>query len=99
MKTKQKTKRLSEEDVDALVVAEAGVESAWSKPVKVRKTKTESLSLPSSLAARAAFFAGLHRETRLNDWIKRVIQERIDLEEAVFAGLKRELVSGARKGR
>jgi len=49
MKTKQKTKRLSEEDVDALVVAEAGVESAWSKPVKVRKTKTESLSLPSSL--------------------------------------------------
>lgn len=99
MKTKRKMTRCSEEEIDALVVAEAGVESAWSKPVKVQKKKTESLSLPSSLAARAAFFAGLHCETRLNDWLKRVIQERIDLEEAAFAGLKRELVSGARKGR
>ena len=73
--------------------------SAWTKPVKIHKTKTASLSLPSSLAARAAFFAGLHREARLNDWLKKVIQERIDLEEAAFAGLKRELISSARKAR
>jgi hypothetical protein len=99
MKTTRKMKRRSEEEVDALVVAEAGVDSAWTKPIKVHKTKTASLSLPSSLAARAAFFAGLHREARLNDWFQKVIQERIDLEEAAFAGLKRDLVSSARKGR
>ncbi len=99
MKTKRKTKRSSEEEIDSFVVAEAGVESAWTKAVKVHKTKTASLSLPSSLAARAAFFAGLHREARLNDWLQKVIQEHIDLEEAAFAGLKRELVSSARKGR
>ncbi len=99
MKTKRKKKRTLEEEIDAQVVAEAGVESAWSKPVKVRRTKAASVSLPSSLAARATFFAGLHREARLNDWLKKVIEERIDLEEAAFAGLKRELVSGARKGR
>ena len=99
MKTKRKMKRVSEEEIDAQVVAEAGAESAWAKPVKVRRSKAASVSLPSSLAARAAFFARLHREARLNDWLKKVIEERIDLEEAAFAGLKRELVSGARKGR
>lgn len=99
MKAKRKKKSPSEKEVDALVVAESENEYAWSKPVKVRKAKTASVSLPSALAARAAFFAGLHREARLNDWLKRVIEERIDLEEAAFAGLKRELVSGSRKGR
>lgn len=99
MKTKRKMKSTSEQEIDAQVVAEAGVESAWSKPVKVRRTKAASVSLPSSLAARAAFFAALHREARLNDWLKKVIEERIDMEEAVFAGLKRELVSGAKKCR
>jgi len=99
MKTKQKTKRLSDNEIDTFVVAEAGDEAAWSKPVKVHKTSKASLSLPSSLAARAAFFAGLHREARLNDWLQKVIQERVDLEEAAFAGLKRELVTSARKSR
>jgi hypothetical protein len=99
MKIKSKTKRLSENIIDTLVVAEAGDEAAWSKPVKVHKTSKASLSLPSSLAARAAFFAGLHREARLNDWLQKVIQERVDLEEAAFAGLKRELVTSARKSR
>ena len=99
MKTKQKTKRLSENEIDTLVIAEAGDESVWSKPVKVIKSKKAPLSIPSSLAARAAFFAGLHREARLNDWIQKVIQERVDLEEAAFAGLKRDLVSSARKSR
>lgn len=99
MKTKSKTKKSSEEHIDALVVAEAEEPSAWSKPIKVRKAKAASVSLPSSLAARAAFFARLHREDRLNDWLRRIIEERVDLEEAAFAGLKRELVSGARKSR
>ena len=99
MKTKSKTKKLLEDQIDAMVVAEADESSAWSKPVKVRRLKSASVSLPASLAARAAFVAKLHRENRLNDWLKRIIEERVDLEEAAFAGLKRELVSGARKSR
>jgi fructose-1-phosphate kinase PfkB-like protein len=99
MKTKRKMKKLSENEIDTLVVAEAGDDAAWSKPNKVHKTTKASLSLPSSLAARAAFFAGLHREARLNDWLQKVIQERVELEEAAFAGFKRELVAGARRGR
>lgn len=85
-----KTKR-SEEEIDALVVAQVDDESAWEPPIHVRPASPDSLFLPSELAARAAFFARLHREASVEEWLRRVIQERIDLEEAAFAGLKREL--------
>jgi len=90
---KAKRKVLSEEEVDEFVVAQAENDSAWGKPVKVCKPKLTFLALPYALAARAAFFARLHRETSLEDWLKRIIQERLDIEEAAFAGFKRELLS------
>lgn len=46
--------------------------------------------MPTELATRAAFFARLHRESSVDDWLKRIIQERIAFEEAAFAELKRE---------
>jgi hypothetical protein len=58
----------------------------------VRKSKQTSLSLPTVLATSAAFFARLHREANLEDWLNRIIWERLDIEEAAFAGFKRELV-------
>jgi hypothetical protein len=91
MKRKRKNSILSEEAIDKIVVAQAEDDSAWEKPVRVRRAKPASFPLPSELAARAAFFARLHREAHVNEWLKRIIRERIDLEEAAFAGLKREL--------
>ena len=83
---------LSEQEVDDLVTAQADDESAWLKPVHVRRSKSAAFSLPSELAARAAFFARLHRAADVDDWLKRVVEERLDLEEAAFAEMKRELV-------
>ncbi len=91
MRSKRKHKTLSANEIDKIVVAQADDDTAWEKPVRVRRARPASLSLPSELALRAAFVARLHRETNVNDWLKRIIQERIDLEEAAFAGLKREL--------
>lgn len=91
MKTKRKI--MSEEEIDRAVVARADDESAWEKPVKVRRPKSTSVTLPSALAARAAFFARLHREANLDDWLKHIIQERLDIEEAAFAGFKKELLA------
>lgn len=93
MNAKGKTKVLFEEEIDRIVVAQADDDSAWEKPIRVRKVKPASLSLPSELATRAAFFARLHREVSVEDWLRRVIQERIDLEEAAFAGLKCDLAA------
>jgi len=91
MKAKGKSRVLSEKEIDRIVVAQANEDSAWEKPTRVRRAKTASVPLPSELSARAAFFARLHREASVEDWLRRIIQERIDLEEAAFAGLKREL--------
>jgi len=91
MRTKRKT--LSEEQIDQVIISQANNESAWEDPVKVTKRRSRSLSLPAVLAARAAFFARLHHEASLEDWIKRIIRERLDIEEAAFAGCKRELIS------
>ena len=90
---KSKLKFKTEEEIDRIVIAQADDESAWGVPVKVSKSKSTSLAFPSDLAARVAFFARLHREASIEDWLKRVIQERLDIEEAAFAGFKRELVA------
>ncbi len=91
MKTRQKS--MTEEEIDRIVTAHANDEKAWGKPVKVRRTKSKSFALPAALAARAAFIARLHREANLENWLKRIIQERIDIEEAAFTGFKKELLS------
>jgi hypothetical protein len=98
MRTKKKSQPLTERDIDSIVVAQVDDDAAWGKPIRVRKTKTASVLLSSPLAARVAFFARLHHEKNIEVWIERIIQERLDLEEAAFAGLKRDLatrVSGA----
>jgi hypothetical protein len=82
---------LSEEEIDRLVIAQADDDSVWGKPVRVRQSKSAAVSLPAELASRAAFFARLHRETSVQEWLKRIIEERIDIEEAVFAESKRDL--------
>ena len=93
MNTRDKPSTFSEKEIDKIVVAQADDDSAWEEPIRVYKAKQSSVHLPSELAARAAFFARLHREASVEDWLSRVIQERIDLEEAAFAELKRDLAA------
>jgi len=95
MSTKKSRKRvkLSEEETDRLVVAQAKDDSAWEKPVRVKKIRAAPLTLPGDLAARAAFLARLHREGRVDDWLARIIRERIELEEVAFVEAKRILAT------
>jgi hypothetical protein len=87
-----KKKRVkTEREIDEAVIVTADDNAAWEKPLRVRRAKSESVSLPAEMAARAAFFARLHREPNLEQWIKRIVSERIDIEEAAFAASKREL--------
>jgi len=88
----KKAAELSEQAIDDLVVAQADGKAHWEKPIQVRKTKY-SISLSGDLVARARFFANLHREADMEAWLGRIIQERLDLEEAAFAELKRDLVT------
>jgi len=90
-KKKQSRKRVSEEEIDALVEAQAADDSAWGKPIQVRKSKAAFVSIPAELAARVAFLAQLHRERNAEDWLTRIIKERVELEEVAFLEAKREM--------
>jgi hypothetical protein len=92
MSTRIKSKKnLSEQEIDRAVVSQADDDSAWEKPVHVSRSRSTSLSIPANLAARAAFFARVHRDKTVDAWITRIVRERIELEEAAFAGAKQDL--------
>ena len=92
MKTKNRyPNRLKEEQVDAIVESQADNDLAWAKPIRVRKPKLSSLSIPAQLAARAEFLAKLHRAKKTEDWLTKVIEERVELEEVAFKQVKREI--------
>ncbi len=89
------TKRLSESEIDQIVIAQAEDDTAWEAPMRVRHSAPAALALPAELAARAAFLAQLHRTPSVEDWLRRMIQERVELEEAAFVGIKRSLAAHA----
>ncbi|MEW5986279.1 MAG: hypothetical protein AB1791_06565 [Chloroflexota bacterium] len=75
------------------MVAQADDDSAWEAPIHVHRTRPASLSIPADLAARAAFLARLHHKTSVEEWLTYIIQERVELEEATYIGLKHDLVA------
>ena len=79
----------TQEQVDRLVTAEADEDSAWQKAIVVRRPKSTSLSIPAELAARAAFLARLHRESRVDKWVERIVRERVEIEESAFTAAKK----------
>ncbi len=84
-------KRLSENEIDKVLVAQAEDDSAWDGPIRVRRNKAASLSIPSELIERASFLAELHREKGAKEWLTPLIRERVELEEVAFAEVKREV--------
>jgi len=97
MRTKGKKRELTQEEIDEIVIAQANDESTWDKPVRVKKTKLTSVRLPGELAARVVFLARLHREPDAEDWLRRIIEERVELEEAAYTSFKRDLAAKATK--
>jgi len=83
---------LTEAAIDQQVIAQAEDDTAWDEPIQVQPSRASTIALPAELAARAAFLARLHRQSNMEEWLNRIIQERIELEEAAFAGAKRALM-------
>jgi hypothetical protein len=89
---KAQRRRLSEQEIDRIVESQADDDSAG-KTIRARNKKPASLCIPTDLAARAAFLARLHRDKKLEDWLTRVIKERVEMEEFAFIEAKREMSS------
>ena len=94
MSVESKVDYLSEEQIDEIVIAQANNYVAWEEPVLVRRDTPIEMSLPPDLVTRATFLARLHKASSVEEWLGNIIKERIDFEEAAFAGLKQSLVEG-----
>ncbi len=79
--------------IDEIVIAQAKDDTAWEEPISVRRDTPITMSLPPELATRAAFLTQLHKVPSVEEWLKNIIEERIDFEEAAFAGLKQSLAA------
>ena len=90
---KKKTTALDQEAIDRLVISHSDDDSAWDAPIRVRKSRPASLSIPGELTARAAFLARLHREAGVDKWVERVVRERVELEELAFTEAKKKPAS------
>ncbi len=95
MTNKKKTnkKAVSMSEIDDLVTSQAGDDNAWDEPIRVKRKQDDSLSLPAELVKRAAFLAKLHKERDATAWLRRIIAERIELEESAFMEFKRTLAA------
>ena len=97
MKKRRKTTpakpQMTEAEVDQVVTAEANEDAAWQKASVVKRPKSTSFSIPAGLAARAAFLARLHRESRVDKWVERIVRERVEIEESAFTAAKKNLAS------
>lgn len=81
-------KKLSEHEIDEIVIAQADDDAAWDAPIDVQVDVATTLSLSPELAAKAAFFARLHNMENGEAWLQTIIKERIAFEESAFADLK-----------
>ena len=85
--------KLTQDQIDSIVISDADRDSAWGKAVSVRRPKSMALSIPADLVARATFLAQLHRESRVDKWVERVVRERVEIEESAFTAAKKTLAS------
>ncbi len=80
----------SETEIDDIVVSQADEDSMWEARVRVSRAANAKLPLPAEIAARASFVARLHG-VKVEEWLMRVIEERVRFEESAFAEIKRDL--------
>jgi hypothetical protein len=84
-------KTLTEEEIDEWVSAQADDDTAWDEPVFVKREEPARFSLSPEVATRAAFLARLHKVSNVEKWLQKIIEERVDFEEAAFLGVKQAM--------
>jgi len=86
-----KKSELTDKEMDERVIAQADDESAWEESIFVKREEPAHFSLSPEIATRAAFLARLHKATNVEKWLQKIIEERVDFEEAAFVGVKQAM--------
>jgi hypothetical protein len=81
MATMKKAKsKLTEREIDEIVVRQAGDDSAWGKPVHAKAISVVPISLSPKLIEKAKAIARRRRMKGYQSWMQRVIRDRIKEE-------------------
>lgn len=80
-------KRLTEEEIDKIVIAEADDMTKWEKPIMV---KSAAVLFSKSIIEKAKYLAKLHKARGYQMWLKQIVKERIKLEEKLLSDFKLE---------
>ncbi len=72
--------KLTEKEIDEIVIREADDDSAWGKPVKVKAISVVPISLSPELIEKAKVIARRRRMKGYQSWMQRVIRDRIKEE-------------------
>ncbi|MEK6690675.1 MAG: hypothetical protein AABY78_05150 [Nitrospirota bacterium] len=86
-------KRLAEEEIDRLIIAEADDMTKWEKPIAVKPT---SIRFSPSIIEKAKYLAKVHKARGYQTWLKQVVEERIKQEEKLLSDFKRELKTASK---
>jgi len=78
-------KRLTEEEIDRIIINEADDKTKWRKPITV---KPVLIRFSPSIIEKAKHLAKLHRASDYQVWLKRIVEERIRLEEELLSDFK-----------
>ena len=77
--------KLSEKEIDELVIKDANDLSKWETPIEVKPgVKATVIRLNNQLIERAKFFASLYNIQSYQEWLEQIIQERIQQEEILL---------------
>jgi len=85
-----KKRKLTEEKIDEIVTKEADDPTRWEKPVFVKATSITSIRLSPDTIRKAKYLAKIHRFRGYQTWLKRIIEERIRIEEEILTELRQE---------
>ena len=83
--------KLTQAEIDEVVIAEANDLEQWEEPIFVQPEVPATLTIPVELAVRARFFAKLHKKSSMEEWLQAIVQERITFEESAYATLKQSI--------
>ena len=86
-------KKLTEEEIDKLVIVEADDMTRWEKPITVKPT---SIRFSPSIIEKAKHLAKLHKARGYQTWLKQIVEERIEQEEKLLSDFKRELKTASK---
>lgn len=85
---KKNSKKLTNEQIDEMVTRESDDLSKWEEPIEVNAPQAISLRLSAELIQKIKFLATIHKTDNYQNWLEKIIKERIQLEDELLDSIK-----------